>query len=62
MLKLQECAAPENLAAYVKDFETEHKESVATHQRAEEFLERFHAPVAEEQPDYPSLAAANAEI
>ena len=39
MLKLQECAASENLAAYVKDFETEHKEFTATNQRAEELLE-----------------------
>ena len=31
MLKLQECAASENLAAYVKDFETEHKAVSYTH-------------------------------
>ena len=34
----------------MKDFESEHKEFAATNQKAEEFLERFHVQVEEEQP------------
>ena len=62
MLRLQESAAPENLATYQQDFERDHSEFDIICQRAEEFMERFNQPEEEEEPDYAALAATNAEV
>ena len=60
MLRPQESAAQDNLTTYEKDFETEHEAFQATNQKADEFLERFHQPEEEVEPDYAALTAANA--
>ena len=62
MFRLQESAAPENLETYEKAFEAQHEAFVATSQEAEEFLQRFHLPAEEVEPDLDALAAANAEV
>ena len=62
MLRLQESAAPDNLEAYEKAFETQHELFVATNQEAEEFLQCFNLPPEEVEPDLVALAAANAEV
>ena len=62
MFRLQESAAQDNLTTYEKDFETEHEAFHATNQQAEEFLECFHQPEEEVEPDYAALAAANANV
>ena len=56
MLKLQQAAAQENVDNYKEAFDKDYFDFEAVHQQAETFLESFHEPEAEEEPDYQALA------
>ena len=56
--RLMEVSSPEHNDAYKKAFDKAHYDFEIVRQQAETFLERFHEPVVEEEPDYPALAAS----
>ena len=57
-LRLMKVRSRENNDAYKKAFDKAHYNFKMVRQQAETFLERFHEPEAEEEPDYPALAAS----
>ena len=48
----------EHQDSYKRAFDKAHYDFEIVRQQAETFLERFHEPEAEEEPDYPALAAS----
>ena len=54
-----EVRSPENSKSYREAFDNAHNDSEVVRQLAETFMERFHEPEADEEPDYQALAAAN---
>ena len=57
-LRLMELMSQEGSNAYKRAFNKAHYGFEMVRQQAETFLEKFHEPEVEEEPDYPALAAS----